>query len=317
MLRTLTPLAHLLYHRGVLELRDVPADRLPGLRTEVVERLAARRVRSRFQDPDQARAQVEELVERTAEVSAWLDVVADGDIVGFVWLAPEGEELAVYDVVLDDLGLVSDLLGVMIEQARARGARMLGLGVEPGDTARAAIASLPGFQLRATNMVLRLELPIADPAPLVLEPMTQDEYASFTDDEVEGFAEELASAGMDAERALERSRTMMAELLPSGIDSPGMEFDTARVDGEVVGDLWISTGDTMAFVYNIVVRPEHRRRGYGAAIMNAAAIRCRDLGHPVLGLNVFAHNPNARALYDKLGYEVTHDYLTHDVPDAG
>jgi len=69
--------------------------------------------------------------------------------------------------------------------------------------------------------------------------------------------------------------------------------------------------------YNIVVRPEHRRRGYGAAIMNAAAIRCRDLGHPVLGLNVFAHNPNARALYDKLGYEVTHDYLTHDVPDAG
>jgi GNAT superfamily N-acetyltransferase len=109
----------------------------------------------------------------------------------------------------------------------------------------------------------------------------------------------------------------MAELLPSGLESPGMGFHVGDVDGQPVGDLWLSTGETMAFVYNIEVRPEQRRRGYGAAIMKAAAIRCRDLGHPVLGLNVFAHNPNARALYDKLGYEITHDYLALDLPDAG
>ncbi len=51
--------------------------------------------------------------------------------------------------------------------------------------------------------------------------------------------------------------------------------------------------------------------------MNAAAVRCRDAGHPYLGLNVFAHNPNARALYDKLGYRVTLDYRALDIPDAG
>ena len=33
---------------------------------------------------------------------------------------------------------------------------------------------------------------------------------------------------------------------------------------------------------------------------------CREQGHPALGLNVFAHNPGARALYDRLGYHVTH-----------
>ena len=301
----------------MLVLRDVPADRLADLRIAAVERLAPRRVRTRFVDPDRAREQLEELVERTTETSAWRDLVDGDDVLGWVWLAPEGEEIVVYDVDLDDLGRAADLLAAVVEHARAEGARMIGLGVEPGDDVRAAIGSLPGFRLRATNMVLHLERPIADPAPVTLERMSGDEYEVFMNGEVEGFANELASAGMDPERALERSRTMMADLLPSGIDSAGMEFDTARVEGDAVGDLWLSTADTMAFVYNIEVRPEQRRRGYGAAIMNAAAIRSRDLGHPVLGLNVFAHNPNARALYDKLGYEVTHDYLTFDVPDAG
>jgi predicted GNAT family acetyltransferase len=32
---------------------------------------------------------------------------------------------------------------------------------------------------------------------------------------------------------------------------------------------------------------------------------------------VFGHNPNARALYDKLGYRVTLDYLALDVTDGG
>ena len=50
--------------------------------------------------------------------------------------------------------------------------------------------------------------------------------------------------------------------------------------------------------------------------MNAAALWSRDHGHPVLGLNVFAHNTGAKALYEKLGYQVTVDYRTFDVPDA-
>jgi ribosomal protein S18 acetylase RimI-like enzyme len=96
-----------------------------------------------------------------------------------------------------------------------------------------------------------------------------------------------------------------------------MEFFLARVGDDVVGDLWLDTAQTMAFVYNIEVDQDHRRRGYGAAIMNAAARHCRDAGQPYLGLNVFGHNPHARALYDKLGYRVTYDYYALDLPDAG
>jgi GNAT superfamily N-acetyltransferase len=194
---------------------------------------------------------------------------------------------------------------------------MIGIGVLPGDAAHEAVAAYPGFGVRATNMALDLGPDLPDTGELTMRPMSAEEHERFMAGEVEGFAEELASAGMEPEQALERSRTMMGQLLPSGMESPGMEFHVGEVEGRPVGDLWLSVGDTMAFIYNIVVRPEQRRRGYGAAIMNAAGLRCRELGHPVLGLNVFAHNPNARALYDKLGYRVTHDYLVLDVPDAG
>lgn len=301
----------------MLELRDVPDDRRDERLDQTIQRVSVRRVTSRYLDPEVARAQVEELAERRADSSSLLDVVDGHDVVGEVWMGPDGDELVVYDVVLDQPGIASDLVPLLEEHARAQGMRMIGIGVQPGDDAHAAVASYPGFTVRATNMVLPLDDDLAAAGGLRLRPMTAEEYARFMDGEVEGFADELASAGMDREQALERSRTLMEELLPSGMDSPEMEFDVAEVDGQAVGELWLSTGETMAFVYNVVVRPEHRRRGYGAGIMSAAALRCRDLGHPVLGLNVFAHNPNARALYDKLGYRVTHDYFALDLADAG
>jgi ribosomal protein S18 acetylase RimI-like enzyme len=299
----------------VLELRDVPPD--PDRTAAAVSRMAARRVATRFVDPDDARSQAEEVVDRTADLSSWVDVVDGDDVVGTLWLGTETEELVVYDVVLDAPARATELLPALVERARAAGARMLGIGVDPDDPVRQAIGSLPGLRVRATNMVLPLDRPVADPAPLTLRAMTAAEFDTWRDGTVEGYAAELAATGLSRERADERSRSQMAELIPSGLESPGMEFFLARVGDDVVGDLWLHTADPMAFVYNIEVRPDQRRRGYGAAIMNAAAVHCRDAGHPYLGLNVFAHNPNARALYDKLGYRVTLDYRALDIPDAG
>ena len=54
---------------------------------------------------------------------------------------------------------------------------------------------------------------------------------------------------------------------------------------------------------DIEIRPEFRRRGYGRAVMLLAEEVARTHGAEYLGLNVFGHNPNARALYESLGYE--------------
>jgi GNAT superfamily N-acetyltransferase len=72
----------------------------------------------------------------------------------------------------------------------------------------------------------------------------------------------------------------------------------------------------MAFVYDVEVFEDERRKGYGAGLMNAAAVWSRDHGHRAIGLNVFAHNTGARALYDRLGYRITLDYRALDLPDA-
>jgi GNAT superfamily N-acetyltransferase len=302
----------------VAQLRDIPADKRAARLDETLARVSARRVTSRYLDPEVSRREVEEMAERRGDAASLLAYVDDrGSEVGGGWIGGEGDELVVNDMLLDQLELATELVPLLVERARAGGMRMIGIGVLPGDAAHEAVAACPGFSVRATNMVLDLGPDLPGTGELTTRPMSAEEYERFMAGEVEGFAEELASAGMELEQALERSRTMMGDLLPSGMESPGMEFLVGEVGGEPVGDLWLSTGDTMAFVYNIVVRPEQRRRGYGAAVMNAAAIRCRELGHPVLGLNVFAHNPNARALYDKLGYRVTHDYFVLDLPDGG
>lgn len=302
-------------------LRDVSAEALARRTAETLDRVARRRAASRGLGLDDARHEVERVMAASAAASAFLDVVETGieeeRLAGSVWLGRDGSQVIVRDIVLEPASCAAALLAALVERARADGAATIGIGVQPGDTAQAALAALPGFRVRATNMALTLAEEIADPGPLVLRPMTPEEFDVFLSGGVEEFAGELVASGMDRERALEESRSQMAELLPSGVDSPGMEFHVALVGDRVVGDLWLKTGGGPAFVYNIEVRPDRRRRGYGAAIMNAAAVHCRELGHPVLGLNVFAHNPSARALYDRLGYRVTLDYWVLDLADVG
>ena len=113
----------------MLQLRDVRSD--TDRTTAAVSRVAARRVATRFVDPDDARAQAEEVVERTAGISSWVDVVDGDDIVGSLWLGFETEELVVYDVTLDRTSDAPELLSALIERARGQGARMVGIGLRP------------------------------------------------------------------------------------------------------------------------------------------------------------------------------------------
>ena len=304
----------------MLELREVPDGQRDAWRSEVVDRVSRRRAVARHSDLADVRRQVEELYDGSAERASWHDVVdgmsADPDRrVGQVWTVCEGEETGVYDLHLDEPDRAAELLPALLEIARADGSRMLGVGSGPDNPAASTLVAAPGFVARATNMVLDLDAAVADPG-LELRPMTPAEFDAFTEVMVVDYAATLTEAGLSQERALERSREQMGQLIPDGQDSAGMEFFTGWAGGAPVGRLWLNADQPMAFVYDVEVLEEQRRKGYGAGLMNAAAIWSREHGHPVLGLNVFAHNPGARALYDKLGYRVTNDYHTLDVTDA-
>ena len=50
---------------------------------------------------------------------------------------------------------------------------------------------------------------------------------------------------------------------------------------------------------------QHQRRGYATEAFAALEGEARSRGLAGIGLHVFGHNPGARALYEKLGYEAT------------
>jgi GNAT superfamily N-acetyltransferase len=300
----------------VLELRPLPDDQIPAFLDRLLDRAAARRMRSSYEDAETAREAASTALERSADALRFYDVVDDGRTVGWAVWWHRGDQCELNDVVLDDDGRAPELLAPLVALARADGCPSLGVATAPGEPARDALADLDGFVRRATNMALPLDGEIADPGGLSLDPMTQAEFDEYLAGSTEEYIGELRAAGMSEASARKQGEEQMAELVPDGLASEGMSFFTARVDGTPVGTLWLSTERPMAFVYDIKVDESQRRKGYGAAIMNAGARWCRDLGHPALGLNVFGHNPNARALYDKLGYHVTRDFRSYDVPDG-
>lgn len=71
-----------------------------------------------------------------------------------------------------------------------------------------------------------------------------------------------------------------------------------------------------AHVWGMYVRPEHRGRGLGAALLQAAVDHARDLpGVMQLHLGATAAAPGARRLYERLGFRrwgTEPRYLSHD-----
>lgn len=142
-----------------------------------------------------------------------------------------------------------------------------------------------------------------------LDPMSGGEFEEFEAASVEHYAGSLAGTGVPAEAALAQARTEIHQLLPDGLETANTLLRTARDGDDAVGWLWVTLpgGDrpTMAWVHNIVVLPGYRGRGYGRAMMLAAEAEVTARGVTRLGLNVFAANTTAVALYGSLGYAVT------------
>ncbi|GAA2605321.1 GNAT family N-acetyltransferase [Dactylosporangium fulvum] len=142
-----------------------------------------------------------------------------------------------------------------------------------------------------------------------LRPMTPAEYdARIPVLKREYAADEVRAGRSTPETAQERTDQLFARLLPDGLATAGQLLFSGVADGVVIGFIWLALPTPerpQAWVFDIEVDPEHRRNGYGRALMLAAEDQLRSRGVERLGLNVFGHNPNARNLYESLGFEVT------------
>jgi ribosomal protein S18 acetylase RimI-like enzyme len=146
-----------------------------------------------------------------------------------------------------------------------------------------------------------------------LEPMTEDQYQPWRAETETHYARSIAATGLSPQAAAREAADTYARLLPGEFATAGHHFWYAYDGERRAGFLWVKVTDDTAFVYNVAVEPELRRRGYGRAIMLAAERWCRDRGLTSIGLRVFAHNAGARALYEQLGFVETSRTMAKDL----
>jgi ribosomal protein S18 acetylase RimI-like enzyme len=145
----------------------------------------------------------------------------------------------------------------------------------------------------------------------VLEPMTDADYEAYAAASAPAYAAEKVTSGQWAqEQSLGLARAELAELLPRGRLTPDNHlFNVLDDRGHRVGSLWMAAreqaGARIAYVYDIQIRPDCRRKGHARRALEAAEDEARRLGLRGIGLHVFGHNAGARALYEKLGYRTT------------
>jgi ribosomal protein S18 acetylase RimI-like enzyme len=141
-----------------------------------------------------------------------------------------------------------------------------------------------------------------------LEPMARAEFDPFLEHLLRSYAADHVRGGRwSADEAPEKARAEVGHLLPEGLATPNHYFFTIVADpgAEKVGVVWLAIEPRGAFVYDLEVHPEHRRRGYAEAAMRAAEVVAREKGSARIALHVFAENAAARRLYTKLGYSET------------
>jgi RimJ/RimL family protein N-acetyltransferase len=145
---------------------------------------------------------------------------------------------------------------------------------------------------------------------IALRAMTEEEFKAFLAQSVPGYASEKVKAGnWTPEEALERSRQDHTKLLPEGLASPNQYLYTIELGGSPVGRLWLSVDRQRAgaagFIYDLLVAEPFRRQGIAEEAMRLLEREALRLGVSSLALHVFGYNLAARALYEKLGYEIT------------
>ena len=135
--------------------------------------------------------------------------------------------------------------------------------------------------------------------------MEEEYFENFRQAIIIEYASEKVKAGAWTEsEALDKSKASNAQLLPDGLQTRHHYFFCIKnTYQQTVGHLWLGKmTETLAWVYDITIFEEHRKKGYAAAAFAAVETYAKELGYQKIGLNVFGHNTAARNLYEKLNY---------------
>jgi len=96
------------------------------------------------------------------------------------------------------------------------------------------------------------------------------------------------------------------------------EDDAGRFLGYIIiGEVGlVYSARPIGFVFDVWVKPEHRRKGVATFLLNRAFAWCRLRGYSKLKLEVASGNAEARALYEGTGFTAERFVMGAPVPPA-
>ena len=150
-----------------------------------------------------------------------------------------------------------------------------------------------------------------------IDEMSVEEFSKFVEKSAPRYARDVArSRNFLFDEGLQLARKQFSELLPEGMATPSNYFFTVRDanTGARAGDLWFAVRDagtqrSTAFLFEIFLEEEFRGRGFGTELLHFFEERAQALGARELGLNVFAFNPGAQRLYERMGWTVQSSFM--------
>lgn len=81
-------------------------------------------------------------------------------------------------------------------------------------------------------------------------------------------------------------------------------FFVAIVEGVIVGTILAGYDGHRGWLYSVAVRPSHRNKGLGAALVNHAERALTERGCMKINLQITSGNEGVSAFYESLGYAV-------------
>lgn len=130
---------------------------------------------------------------------------------------------------------------------------------------------------------------------------------------IEEYKDDLVNSGSEPseEEALKKAKEEIDSYFYNGKLLPNQQIQGIYLAGieDPIGSIWISIKSAQdpdkAFLCYIGIRPEYRGKGYAKRALVMAEKKLLKQAIPIIGLNVFAHNTPALALYKKLQYNIT------------
>ncbi|MDP5226270.1 MULTISPECIES: GNAT family N-acetyltransferase [Arthrobacter] len=156
---------------------------------------------------------------------------------------------------------------------------------------------------------------------LRLSPLSPDRFPQWFARSCSEYEADLVATGETPEDARRHAQLSLESAFPTGSQTAGNAvFDVLDGDDVAVGYVWVRSGPPEEphewWIYDIVVEPGHRGKGFGRATMLLAEDYARSQGATAMRLSVFGFNATARGLYESLGYEtVTLKMKKSLVPD--